>query len=118
MILRVQNSEGRGPFQPGLTKQWCEYHHDLPAIFQEFSDLTKAVQKYHEEGYHLGVGVRGMKGINNWFTPIELEKLTAIGFYIVEVPDPVVICESKNQLVFATMTPLSELKQPHKDTEQ
>lgn len=109
VILRVQDKNGRGPFRPGFTKEWCEYNHDLPSFMQEFPDLPSTVHKYHRAGMHLGAGVRGWDGLKRWFSESELEKLRSHGFDVVHVKNCAVVCESENQLVFALSKPLASL---------
>lgn len=109
VILRVQDSEGRGPYRPNFTKEWCEYNHELPSFLQEFPDLPSIVHKYHKRGLHLGTGVRGYDGLKKWFSDSELEKLRGFGFDVVEVKGCAIVCESANQLVFALNKPLATL---------
>jgi hypothetical protein len=108
-ILRVQDSDGRGPFRPGFTKEWCEHNHNLPSFMQEFPELPSIVHKYHKRGLHLGTGVRGYDGLKKWFSDSELEKLFSLGFSVVHVTGCAIVCESENQLVFALSKPLSQL---------
>lgn len=108
-IYRVQDSEGRGPFRPGLTKEWCEFNHDLPSFMEDFPDLPSIVHKYHKRGLHLGTGVRGYDGLKKWFSDSELERLRSLGFDVVHVTGCSIVCESQHQLVFALSKPLKQL---------
>ena len=111
MLLRVQDKQGRGPFKPGFTMQWCERSHNLPSIMDEFPDIAFDVVPYHLKGMHVGVGVRGGLGrLKKWFTESELTKLNKLGYQIVVVDRYSVIRESENQVVFATKKPLRKLK--------
>lgn len=108
-IYRIQDKHGRGPFRPNFTQKWCEYHHELPSILHEFPDLLREMDKFHKKGFHIGVGVRGESGIAKWFCESEIEKLKALGFKIVQCVGVSVVCESDNQVVFASNLPLKEL---------
>lgn len=114
MLLRVQDKSGRGPFRPGFTKQWCEYNHSLPSLFEEFPDLLSKTLPLSHAGMSLGVAVRGWEGIKKWFSGNELKKLEKFGFKVVEVKNYRIVCESEHQLVFAAQYPLTDLaeKQP------
>lgn len=110
-LLRIQDKYGRGPFKPGFTKTWCEFNHNLPGIMDEFPDIQEKIIPYHQKGMHLGVGVRGgYDGLKRWFSETELNKLDKLGYQAVTVKDFTVVCESVNQVVFATKKPLKQLK--------
>lgn len=113
MILRFQDKQGRGPFKRGVLELWCEYNHNLPATIHEFPNLLHDVKKYHDKGMHLGTGVRGIDGLEKWFSKSEMQSLYRLGYKIVKVADYVVVCESVNQVVFATKKPLKKLKTIH-----
>jgi hypothetical protein len=114
-IYRIQDKHGRGPFRPNFTKKWCEFNHDLPSIINEFPNLKNDIEPYYKNGFYLGVGVRGTTGLNKWFSNTEISKLKSLGFSIVRCVGVTVICESDNQLVFASNLPLKELpkESPH-----
>lgn len=106
MLLRVQDKEGRGPFKPGITIQWCQSSSRLPSILEEFPDIVEALAPFHKRGMHLGCGVRGREQLNRWFNDEELRRLSKLGYAIVSINDYEVVKESSNQVIFASKRPL------------
>lgn len=107
--MRVQDSDGRGPFKPGFSQVWCDDSGDpqLPPWFEEFPGLLERVKR--EAGrYHYGCGCRTVEQIERWFTPAERIRLFLLGYKLVSMDVDRVLAESKNQLVFLRDKPLTE----------
>ena len=112
-VFRVQDSEGRGPFRPGFTKQWIEdtgvdvgTH---PPIYWELGIDPRRLGELIPEGMHAGVGCVSEQQLRSWFSRTELRRLFKFGFSVVKfVPDEI-IAETPTQVLFAHRTPLSAL---------
>lgn len=101
-VYRVQNRDGRGPFQPGFTQEWADPSGpERPPTFLEECGLPN-----FELGYHYGTAVRTYEDLGRWFTLEEMRRLDRRGFYIVSLWPDKIIAESPNQLVFARRLPL------------
>lgn len=109
-VLRVQDSNGRGPFRPGVSKKWlgdtsalrlCA----LPSWMEEFGwDL---IERFGLPGEHFGCAVRTKDQIKKWFSIEEQKKLSKLKYKIVSIDIDRVLAESEIQLVFARKKPLS-----------
>lgn len=107
-IYRVQHEkDGRGPYRPGLTWQWQEEDGPAhPPIQLEF-DVPSAWSQALT-GQAVGCGFRTLEQLHRWFSPMELAKLTALGFRVVKLEVDRVLAESENQLIFCRSKPLAE----------
>ncbi len=87
MLLRMQDSNGRGPFKPGFSNQWVDYarRFDLPALQDDFGlDFKPMIDGAFKRGLHLGTAVRGVDRFNLWFTKSERVKLAMFGYRTVD----------------------------------
>jgi hypothetical protein len=105
-VLRVQDSDGRGPWKPGFSRLWIDPHRvcDLPTWIEEFgADAMPA----KANGFHFGCGVRSFRQIGQWFGDDELTILYGYGYQIVSMRVDHIIAESKNQNIFKRKLPLN-----------
>lgn len=109
-VYRVQDANGRGPYQPGFSRQWADEDFApgmmaLPTWMEEFgSDL---ITRLGRPGEHYGSAVRSVEKLSEWFSPTEQRRLAALGFIPVALRANRILAESKNQLVFARQRPLA-----------
>lgn len=114
-VYRVQDAEGRGPWRPGLSRHWCDAEFGegveaLPTCFDEFGHDFLARRML--PGEHFGCAVRRLRDIKRWVSETERARLRGMGFVVVSIRPDRVLVESKNQLVFASRTPLSRAGVP------
>jgi hypothetical protein len=104
-IYRIQGSDGRGPFRPGLTEKWIGEPRwdERPSIMEEF-DMAKVIAKVGNR--HMGCGFRTTDQLRTWFDVNERSKLARMGFHIVTMTVDEIVAESPIQLVFARKIPL------------
>jgi hypothetical protein len=108
-ILRVQDSSGRGPWRPGISKLWEDASRtdfDLPAIYQELPPFTQIVGKAHRNGLHIGCAARSGLIFDRWFSAKELAALAAIGFAIHDASGCEVLAETETQVLIGSPNPL------------
>jgi len=106
-IFRVQDSEGRGPYRPGFSRFWTDP--DGPVVRPWWDELgiplAEAVRSL-PVGMYSGCGFRSLELLNQWFTPIERERLQAHGFVVVRFKPDRIIAQTPTQVVFAQRAPL------------
>lgn len=107
-LYRVQADDGRGPWRPGLSRHWIDEtsHQPLfPNVLESFGlDWLGKIPR----GWHAGCACRSLSELFAWFTPIEMERLAAIGYYpVVLMPDKIIDADA-HQVVFARKRPLNE----------
>ncbi len=110
MILRVQDSRGRGPWRPGLSSQWCDNNRDfgLPAIFVDLPDFSRIVQRAYQCGLHFGCATR-QERFCDWFTPREQARLAVLGFHVADASRAEILAETINQVLIGSPRPLWKL---------
>ncbi|TXH10077.1 MAG: hypothetical protein E6R04_06500 [Spirochaetes bacterium] len=109
-IVRIQDSEGRGPWRPGVSRLW-----ELPSgpvrchpVQEDFKNLEEIVSGAHRRKLHIGCAIR-QNNIGRWFSRGELEKLYEFGFGWVDCEECEILAESKHQAVVASQKPLKYL---------
>ena len=106
-VYRVQAADGRGPWRPGLSKHWIDNDSDRPlqsAVHEAFGwDWIKKIP----QGWHAGCACRTLAGLMAWFTPVERNRLAAMGYSPVTIYPDKIIEENADQVVFACKTPLA-----------
>jgi len=109
-LVRIQDSDGRGPWRPGFSLLWIEANGPSlgKPVHEEFEDFTEIVKKAHREGKHIGCAVRKNK-IDLWFTGHELQKLKSLGFQFVECLGCEILSESEMQAIVSHRLPLKYL---------
>ena len=104
-LYRVQASDGRGPWRPGLSQHWVDENRTKrqASILEAFgtSFLSKIPQ-----GWHAGCACRTLEGLMGWFTKPERERLAAMGYSPVAIYPDKIIEENEDQVVFACKMPL------------
>lgn len=112
-LFRVQDREGRGPWRPGFSMGWIDPDKDdalCPPMTWEFPNWRAAVDKAAARGLaHFGCCVSGIQGVHRWFTPVELTRLRAFGFHLVDATSLTPICEGRSQILAASVQPLAWL---------
>ena len=106
LIYRIQDTDGRGPYKPGFSRQWVSKRGPIPppTWMEEFgTELFDQIKP----GEHLGCGCRSMEQINKWFMREEIDRLRLLGYSIVKMRADRILAESKHQIVFARNTPLN-----------
>lgn len=107
-VYRVQDSEGRGPFRPGVSMQWVIGRHDLcnlqPSIV-EFPFILQLRVNAIEQAY--GCACVSKKQLRRWFIKREYQTLLALGYRAVEMQVYRIIAKSKIQCVFTRTKPLN-----------
>lgn len=108
-VFRIQDREGRGPFRPGFSQMWLDEdignRASLPTWMEEFGleEATAAMSA----GFTVFSAVRTVDKIRDWFSDSERQRLYGFGFYLVEVPNSVVLRESQHQLLCCRQLPLT-----------
>jgi hypothetical protein len=106
-IYRWQDKEGRGPYRAGLPLYWADADHDErnPAFFAEFGLAIVQQAGYRE---HLGCGFLDVAQMLRWFTPLERNRLTVLGYEFGCLQADKILASSERQLVFARAKSLRE----------
>lgn len=110
IVYRVQDADGRGPFRPGFSKVWMDERFfpgmgPLPTWMEEFG-VDNIVRRCR--GRHIGSAVMKLTDLGRWFSPTERRRLKFHKFNVVSIEADEILAESKNQVVFASVVPLSE----------
>mgnify|MGYP007132417123 CR=1 FL=1 len=102
-FYRVQDSDGRGPFKPGMSDRWRDPDgRDFPPAQAEFG------LSWREEiplGWHVGCAVRDIAQAARWFSPWECFRLAALGYRLVSL-DGRALRESPHQVIIVRSKPL------------
>jgi hypothetical protein len=106
-LYRVQASDGRGPWRPGLSKYWIDNDSDRPLQLDVLSAFGMDWLKKIPRGWHSGCACRTLAGLMKWFTPVERNRLGALGYVPVSIYPDKIIAENGDQVVFACRAPLS-----------
>lgn len=108
-LVRMQDDEGRGPWRPGFSRVWMT--DKTPKIGAPiFMDrrLLSVVGKAHADGLHIGCAVR-LDKISLWFTPQDVERLSSLGFFLVDASRCKVLLETDQQALVGWRKPLKKL---------
>lgn len=116
-IYRIQDIEGRGPYKPGFSKNWCDEDARcligvplFATYMEEFLDVQEKINTISRlSGGAFGCGFRTLDQLNRWFTQAEQEKLFKYKYSIVKIIPDMVLAESHNQLVFWCKKPLCQI---------
>lgn len=109
IVFRVQDSQGRGPFKPGVPAKWADPEFApgmkaLPTFMEEFG--FDVFDRLGRPGEHFGSAVRRARSISDWFSKSEQIKLHDLGYRLTGLRNARVLAESQNQIVFARSKPL------------
>jgi len=106
-IYRIQDSDGRGPWKPGFSKNWTEdrpeseYEKLIPWPY-EFGPVHKKAQPCE----YLGCGCLTIDQLRQWFTPNEYRTLMKYGYRATKMPVCRILAKSNIQCVFTRVVPL------------
>lgn len=98
-LYRIEDSEGRGPYRPGMSKKWADTEGPPPPPTwgEEFGTSLLALKR---PGENMQCGFRTETQLHRWFTNTELYRLQLLGYRIVQVEAERILAESRNQVVF------------------
>lgn len=112
-LYRIQDADGRGPWKPGFSKNWIDWHKDdslCPPIQVEFPNWKAVIQIAGIRGFTaFGCCVAGMAGLHRWFTPDEMRRLARFGYNLIDASAMTPICTGKSQIIAGWTRPLREL---------
>lgn len=108
-IYRIQNSSGRGPFQPNLTEIWRDPTHEFPEP-PDFEEIARLSQEARTKRLlkHGGFGCRTIEQLREWFWPNERAWLMQLGFFPYRVHTCRPLLEGPADLFFARRWPLKD----------
>ncbi|MFH0225141.1 hypothetical protein ACGRPS_11325 [Vibrio furnissii] len=96
ILYRIQDSKGRGPFAPGVTKKWKTNFEMPPPFFIEFPNLISINKK----GMNAGCACRTPEQLKAWFSHEEYENILRLGYRCVAIDVDEIVRESEIQCVF------------------
>lgn len=111
ILYRVQDKSGRGPWRPGFSHEWADPTKDIslcPPMMAELPDWRRSVAR-HPWLTHWGCCAHGLRGVHRWFTPLEIDRLRALGFHLVDASGMTPICIGESQVLAGSRFPLSYL---------
>lgn len=107
-LYRVQASDGRGPWRPGLSRFWIDNESDKPLHKDVIAAFGLDWRKRIPKGWSAGCACRSLEQLFGWFTPIEMTRLRFMGYEPVCFMPDKIIAEDDNQVIFARKLPLTE----------
>ena len=108
IVYRVQDADGRGPWRPGLSRQWVDADAPAGRLVETIFDLIPLDEiRDMRERYYLGCACRTLADLGAWFTPIEKERLRALRFHPVMIQADAVIAESRFQILIGRLRPMA-----------
>lgn len=112
LIYRVQDKNGRGPFQRGLTERWArKTAREMDTLKPSIEEFRRLFSRADLIPY-LGTGCLTHKQLKGWFKESEMEILQSMGFQAVEIIAEKVLAQSEIQCVFWTPVPLNSAAYP------
>lgn len=109
VVWRVQNSEGRGPYKPGFSKQWLDGN-SRRACVPWWIELGLPMVAAHDSlrgNMHTGCAFETEAKAKEWFSRSELRRLSKLGYHLVQLNVDVIRYRTPTQLVVQSNTPLS-----------
>jgi hypothetical protein len=103
-ILRIQDSEGRGPWRPGFSQAWIVDRSDHENLMPWYVEMGR-VDKFVTPGFYMGCGCLTSDQLRRWFTECEYRTLLGFG-YLAVIMRGDIIAESEIQVVFQRHIPL------------
>lgn len=108
-VYRIQSAEGRGPFQPGLTRRWLQPRPDHALLVPWMDEFgMERVLASVTPGRHVGCACMSLEGLRRWFSGQEYLTLLRMGFAAVRLEVDRVVAQSEIQVVFERRRPLKE----------
>lgn len=105
-IYRIENENGRGPYNCGIGMQWQEEPHEAengrPCPYGD-TKLRKVWRVLRtREQREFVFGFTSLKSLKSWFTDLELERLKKLNFEIVKIPVSQIeqVFEGNKQCIF------------------
>ena len=108
VIVRIQDDVGRGPFRPGLTKQWFIDRSDADNLQAWLYSWPNLIERKGIYGMHFGCGCLTEDQLRRWFTRPEYDKLRLLGFHAVRMDVGRILAHDNVQCVFERAKPLKE----------
>ena len=108
-LYRIQDANGRGPFQPGLSRLWVEPRGNrdhFPPVYEAFPNFMEIVKSAHAKKQSIGCACQTLEKLNEWFSPVEQMRLQSAGFRVVEFTADHILSETPDQVLFASNKPL------------
>ena len=103
-LYRVQDSDGRGPYKPGISHIWSDQ--DSTAGAPYFEEFGWQILDTIPQGMHSGCAFQTMDQLHAWFSQAELNRLLRMGYQIVTVKADGIAAQSDRQTVFWCRRPL------------
>lgn len=108
-VYRVQAGDGRGPWRPGFSHVWIDDDAPSGHLTETVMDLLPvAVLRSLPTTHAYGCGCRSLEQLCEWFTPVERDRLSRLGFSPVVMHVDEVLAESDRQVFFARQRPLTD----------
>lgn len=102
-VFRIHDSCCRGPFKPGMTKNWKIYKESDAALK---SSLIEFPWMWNTEMMNLAIGCTSIAQLKKWFSKKEYKKLLSLGYNAAIVDDVEIIERSNIQCVFKYKPPM------------
>jgi len=109
ILYRIQDKEGRGPFEPGFSNLWVEDRVDyanLKGLFIDFPCFWEKIKG--RDNKYFGCACSTPEKLQRWFTQGEYEKLISFGYKAVKLVAHEIIAESDTQSFIQRNIPFSE----------
>jgi len=98
-VYRVQDSDGRGPFKPGVTEKWLR--ENQPDELEPFP-VPKILSAMAGARFrHIGCGCTALSQLRIWFTHGEYAMLLNLGYRAVEMWADEILLSDENQVLFS-----------------
>jgi hypothetical protein len=112
-IYRMQDELGPGPWRPGLSSQWIGSDTPLGGrpIHREAGALD-AIKSAHAKRLHIGCAARASR-LHLWFSDVDIMRLNAMGFSLVDASSCSVLYETDQQLIIGRREALHSLPKIH-----
>lgn len=108
-VYRVQASDGRGPWRPGFSLRWIDAEAPVGRLSETIMDLMPISElRSLPDDMNYGCACRSLQALCDWFTPIEITRLSALGFYPVRLNVDRIIVESQWQVLVGRVRPFSD----------
>ena len=99
-VYRIQASDGRGPFRPGLSKYWCDYNHMPPATHKAVQEeFGSEWLKECKPGWMYGSACLSLEQLATWFSRKERETLQIMGYHPVALEPDTILRRGMEQLI-------------------
>lgn len=109
--LRVQDAEGRGPYRPGMSRQWADPNgFDCPPWWCELGEDVQTAHAKMKGTFHWGCGFSSWEQLTRWFNERERRALDRLDYRLVRVVPDIVIATTRRQVVFGTLAPLAHVR--------